>query len=81
VLNFGGRGGKQVLLPKLDRETGEPKEEPEFLTMRQSLAWQRLLIDNQLSDWIETKVRALMEPDHYNVIDAMFEEDSEVHDA
>jgi recombination protein RecA len=83
VLRFGGRGGKQVVLPKLDRETGQPKldekEEPEVLTMKQSLAWQRLLIDNQLSNWIEDQVRGLMEPDHYNVIDAMFED--EVQDA
>jgi hypothetical protein len=80
ILKFGGKGGKQVVLPKIDRETGEPKDE-EFITMRQALAWQRLLIDTQLSDWIETKVRELMEPDHYNAIDALFEEESEVQDA
>lgn len=85
VLRFGGRGGKQVILPKLDRKTGEPKlddaGEPEVLMMRQALAWQRLLIDGVLTAWIETEVLKLMEPDHYDAIDMMFEEDSEVQDA
>lgn len=75
VLRFGGRGGKQVLLPRIDRETMEPKVddsgEPITMTMRQALAWQRALIDNTLTEWLDKKVRELMEPDHYDAVNSI----------
>jgi len=77
VLSFGGRGGRQVLLPKLDRESGEPTEET--IAMKQALAWQRLLIDQKLAAWIEGKVMELIKPDHYDAVDAMF--DGEIQEA
>jgi len=85
ILKFGGQGGKQVLLPKIDRETGEPKVnengEVEVLKMRQALAWRRLLIDTILAAWIEKQILALMEPDHYDAVNSLFTNEDEIQNA
>ena len=85
VLSFGGSGGKQVILPRIDSETMEPKVDENgeqiVLKMKQAKAWQRLLMDKTLTDWLSIEVGKLMEPDHYSAVNSMFEEEDEVLDA
>jgi recombination protein RecA len=64
ILRMGGKGGKQVFLPVIDRATGEyvmEGEEKKCVCMRQIDAARRLLLDEKLCSLLESELRETME--------------------
>jgi recombination protein RecA len=65
ILKFGGRGGRQVLLPVLDngKETGE------FITLKQFDAARRLILDTTLFAYLDKLYRKTINPEKHHVDD------------
>jgi recombination protein RecA len=81
LLKFGGRGGKQVLLPVLDRETGVPiKEDGEIKTvaMKQFNAALRLLMDIQLRDMLSGQLDAAINSEDTDLLEELIDEISDI---
>lgn len=75
VLRFGGRGGKQVLMPVLDRDTGEFKVDEngdnESYAMKQFDAARRLLLDITLREKLEKSLLAILDSDNQHAADEL----------
>jgi len=71
ILSFGGRGGKQVLLPTVDITSGEfaldEKGEPVTIAMRQFDAARRLILDTRLLLKLADMYDAMLNPGHHAV--------------
>jgi len=71
VLRFGGRGGKQVLLPTVDIDTGEfavdEKGEPVTIAMKQYDAARRLILDQRLLLKLADMYEKTLNPGHHAV--------------
>jgi len=77
LLRMGGKGGKQVYLPKLDRETGEyimEKDELVTTCMSQFNAARRLLMDSSLVEKLDKDIQALFTPGGHDPIDDLVDE-------
>lgn len=77
VLRMGGKGGKQVYLPALDRESGEyimDGETRKETCMSQFNAAHRLLLDPALADKLEEELRDAMQGNSYHAVDALLDE-------
>ena len=77
ILRMGGKGGKQVFLPKIDRETGEyvmDGDEVVTTCMTQFNAARRLLIDSALVDKLDTEIQALFVPGGDDPLDGLIDE-------
>lgn len=78
LLRMGGKGGKQVYLPKLDRETGEyevDKDGEQVATcMSQFNAARRLLMDSALVNKLDRDIQALFTPGGHDPIDDLVDE-------
>jgi len=77
ILRMGGKGGKQVFLPKLDRDTGEFVEqdgERVESCMSQFNAARRLLMDSALVDKLDTEVQAVFTPGGHDPIEDLVDE-------
>jgi recombination protein RecA len=89
VLQLGGRGGKQILLPKrVRREDGEieytivDKENKfTFIAMKKIDASRRLLLDQTLSAHIEGQIFDIIDPMAFEAAEEFMEEDDEICDA
>jgi recombination protein RecA len=70
ILKMGGKGGKQVYLPILDRETGDyvmDGDERKGVCMKQFNAARRLLLDEKLADKLTEELYALLDPSEHAV--------------
>jgi len=71
VLKFGGRGGKQVLLPSVDIQTGDfavdENGDPVTIAMRQFDAARRLILDTRLLLKLAEEYEQLLNPGHHAV--------------
>jgi recombination protein RecA len=77
ILKFGGRGGKQVLLPTIDRDTGkfvEQDGELQTVAMRQFNASLRLLMDTTLCSKLEEELRRFLNNQDDDVVDNLVNE-------
>lgn len=67
ILRLGGKGGKQVYLPKIDRDTGEyivQDGNRVEVCLSQFNAARRLLIDSQLTNKLLGEAQNIVMPDH-----------------
>lgn len=81
VLRMGGKGGKQVYLPKIDRDTGEyiiENNERSEMCMSQFNAARRLLIDTTLTQKLHNDLLSILKP---GSIDPMDKLTNEIQDA
>ena len=63
ILRMGGKGGSQVFMPKLDRDTGEfikIKNELDTTCMNQFNAARRLLIDHEMTHKLEVELDKIL---------------------
>jgi len=77
VLRMGGKGGKQVFLPKIDRDTGEyimDGEEIASTCMSQFNAARRLLMDSVLFNKLDAEVQSLFIPGGHDPIEDLVDE-------
>lgn len=77
LLPMGGRGGKQVFLPKIDRDTGEYVEkngDRETVCMTQFNAARRLLMDKQLAKKLEKELNAILDEGAFDPLDGLMDE-------
>ncbi len=77
ILRMGGKGGKQVYLPKLDRETGEFVEqdgERVESCMSQFNAARRLLMDSALVDKLDVEIQAVLTPGGHDPLEDLVDE-------
>ena len=77
VLRMGGKGGKQVFLPRLDRETGEfviEDGERVETCMSQFNAARRLLMDGAMVDKLDAEIQAVLTPGGYDPLDDLVDE-------
>ena len=77
VLRMGGKGGKQVFLPKLDRKTGEfvvEGGERVESCMSQFNAARRLLMDRAMVDKLDSEIQAVLTPGGYDPLDDLVDE-------
>lgn len=77
-LRMGGRGGKQVYLPKLDRETQEylvdKDGEQISVCMTQFNAARKLLIDSLLTQKLEQEIRSVTNGNYNDPMDELIDE-------
>lgn len=81
VLEFGGRGGKQVLLPVIDRETGEPiveNGEVKKVAMKQFNAALRLLMDTKLYHMLLGQLETVMSNESTDLVEELLDEVSDI---
>lgn len=77
VLRMGGKGGKQVFLPKIDHETSEyimDGEEIAVSCMTQFNAARRLLMDSKLAHKLEEEIQKLFVPGGDDPIEDLVDE-------
>ena len=77
VLRMGGKGGKQVFLPKLNHETDEylmDGEEVATTCMSQFNAARRLLMDHALVEKLDAEIRSLFIPGGHDPLDDLIDE-------
>ena len=77
VLRMGGKGGKQVYLPKMNHETGEYIMEGEEIAatcMSQFNAARRLLMDSKLSEKLSVEIQNLLVPGGVDPIEDLVDE-------
>ena len=77
VLKMGGKGGKQVFLPKIDRDTGEyimDGEEVAATCMTQFNAARRLLMDSVLFNKLDAEVQSLFASSGHDPIEDLMDE-------
>lgn len=77
VLKMGGKGGKLVFLPKIDRETGEyimDGDEIASTCMSQFNAARRLLMDSTLFHKLDAEVQSLFSPGGHDPIEDLVDE-------
>ena len=77
ILKMGGKGGKQIFLPKIDRETGEyvmDGDEVAATCMSQFNAARRLLMDSALVDKLDAQIQELFEPGGHDPLDDLVDE-------
>lgn len=77
VLKMGGKGGKLVYMPSLDRETGDylmEDGERKETCMSQFNASRRLLLDPVLVTKLEQELHDAMEGSAYHAVDALLDE-------
>ena len=77
ILKMGGKGGKQVFLPKIDRDTGEYLMEGDEIAttcMSQFNAARRLLMDSALVDKLDAEIQALLVPGGHDPLDDLVDE-------
>lgn len=77
VLRMGGKGGKQVYLPKINRETGEFIEEKGELVascMSQFQAARRLLMDETLTAKLTEMLNEAFSPESVDPMDSLIDE-------
>ena len=77
ILSFGGKGGKQIKLPKLDRDTGEyimDGDEIATTCMSQFNASRRLLMDTALFEKIEADLDAMFVLNSNDPVDDLVDE-------
>jgi len=73
ILRMGGKGGKQVYLPKLDRKTNSFIENSE-ICVTQFNAARRLLMDESLTDKLEIELRNVLKPSNFDPINNLVDE-------
>lgn len=81
ILRMGGKGGKQVFLPKIDRDTGEfvhKNGEVEAVCMTQFNAARRLLLDSQLALKLERELDKLLDQDALDPLAGLVDEIQDV---
>ena len=77
VLRMGGKGGKQVYLPKLDRKTGEFEQkdgERVESCMTQFNAARRLLMDEELVAKLDEELNNVLDPTGFDPLDGLIDE-------
>jgi recombination protein RecA len=77
VLRMGGKGGKQVFLPKVDRETGEfimEKGERVESCMTQFNAARRLLMDSTLASKLDKELQQALQSGGHDPVDDLLDE-------
>lgn len=77
VLRMGGKGGKQIFLPKLDPKTGNYiKDGGEIATtcMTQFNAARRLLMDSALVEKLDQELQAIITPGGHDPVDDLVNE-------
>jgi len=77
ILKMGGKGGKQVYLPRIDRDTGEyvmDGEEIATTCMSQFNAARRLLMDSTLVEKLDQEIQALFVPGGHDPFDDLVDE-------
>jgi recombination protein RecA len=84
VLKMGGKGGSQVHMPKLDRDTGEfvmkpktkkdDKDELDTTSMSQFNAARRLLIDSALREKLDKELQKILPSAKRDPVDGMTDE-------
>lgn len=78
VLKMGGKGGSQVYVPKIDRNTGEfvkdNKGELETTSMSQFNAARRLLMDSALADKLDQALQAVISSANHDPVDKLVDE-------
>lgn len=78
ILRMGGKGGKQVYIPKLDRETGEFEQkdgERVESCMTQFNAARRLLMDSALTKKLGKDLSEILEQGKYHAVDSLTEDE------
>lgn len=73
ILKLGGKGGKSVFLPKLDRESGEIVED-EGTWLTQFNAARRLLLDPVLVDKLGTALENMLKTTRNDPVDSLVDE-------
>jgi recombination protein RecA len=77
VLRMGGKGGRQVLLPKLDSETGDyvmDGDERATTCMSQFNAARRLLMDGALVEKLDGELQSILTPGGHDPLDDLVDE-------
>ena len=84
ILQFGGRGGKQVLLPQLDRKTGayllDTDGQVVTIAMKQFDAARRLILDRVLYNKLHTQLQTIFTPGEH-IVDLFTDEISDTERA
>lgn len=77
ILRMGGKGGKQVFLPRLDRDSGDfvmEDGERAVTCMTQFNAARRLLMDGALVNKLDAEVQAVLTPGGRDPVDDLVDE-------
>ena len=79
VLKFGGKGGRQVLLPSINRETKEfltnAKGEITTIMISRFNAARKLLLDSMLTQQLEKQLRQLTTPGKNEIIESLLKDE------
>jgi recombination protein RecA len=78
ILTMGGKGGKQVYLPKLDRDTGEFAKDKDgqvvATCMSQFNAARRLLLDSQMVEKLDAEIQKIITTGGHDPVDDLTDE-------
>ena len=78
ILEMGGRGGKQILMPKLK----DGKATDETVAMKRNHAARRLILDTDLYSYLKGELESLLDvPSNREAVDSFIGEEDEVSDA